>query len=180
MARGHERHQEGLVALDHHVALHGHRKGREVVPRGKMRVPEDGVKSAGARGQGSDGVARRIASVEKAEDRLTVKSAFTEPALPSVTVASLTEIVIPAPPLKVAVTELAALIVTWQAPVPVQAPLQPAKIEPAVAAWREGDHGAEGVGLGAVGAAADARGSRGDGSAAGSRLRDGERAAASG
>ncbi len=32
-----------------------------------------------------------------------------------------------------AVTDWAALMVTWQAPVPVQAPLQPAKVEPAVA-----------------------------------------------
>ncbi len=37
--------------------------------------------------------------------------------------------------LKVAVTDWTALIVTEQAPVPVQAPLQPAKVEPAVAAW---------------------------------------------
>ena len=33
-----------------------------------------------------------------------------------------------------AVTAWAALMVTWQVPVPVQAPLQPAKDEPAVAA----------------------------------------------
>jgi hypothetical protein len=30
---------------------------------------------------------------------------------------------------KAALTDLAALIVTWQEPVPVQAPLQPAKVE---------------------------------------------------
>ena len=32
-------------------------------------------------------------------------------------------------------TDLAALMVTWQEPVPVQAPLQPAKAEPAAGAW---------------------------------------------
>ena len=42
----------------------------------------------------------------------------------------------PTPPvLKVAVTFLAVFIVTAQAPVPVQAPDQPAKVEPA-AEWR--------------------------------------------
>src|SRR5207253_2271241 len=36
--------------------------------------------------------------------------------------------------LNVAVTDLAAVIVTEQVPVPTQAPLQPAKVEPAAAA----------------------------------------------
>src|SRR3954451_16340946 len=35
--------------------------------------------------------------------------------------------------LKVAVTAFAASVVTWQAPVPVQEPLQPAKADPATA-----------------------------------------------
>ncbi len=43
---------------------------------------------------------------------------------------------------KVAVTVLAALIVTEQAPVPVQAPLQPVNVEPVAAAAVRVDDGA--------------------------------------
>ena len=46
-----------------------------------------------------------------------------------------------------AVTVLAAFMVTWQVPVPVQAPLQPAKVEPAVGGLAEGDDGSGVVGL---------------------------------
>ena len=73
-----------------------------------------------------------------------------------------------------AVTDLAAFIVTWQAPVPVQAPLQPAKTEPAAGVAAEGDDGPGVVGLGAVGPAADAGGRGGDGAAAVARLRHGQ------
>jgi hypothetical protein len=38
------------------------------------------------------------------------------------------------PPLKVAVTDRAAVIVTMQLPVPVHAPLQPLNVDPAAAA----------------------------------------------
>ena len=44
--------------------------------------------------------------------------------------------------LKTAPTALAALIVTSQAPVPVQAPVHSLNSEPAEAALAEGDHGA--------------------------------------
>jgi hypothetical protein len=37
--------------------------------------------------------------------------------------------------LNVAVTDFAASMVTWQVPVPVQAPLQPPKVDAAAADW---------------------------------------------
>ena len=67
----------------------------------------------------------------------------------------------------VAVTVVPALTVTVQSPVPVQAPLQPANVEPAAGVAVSVNAVPGSNGLGAVGAAGDAGGGAGDGAGPG-------------
>ena len=73
-----------------------------------------------------------------------------------------------------ATTLLVASMVTWQAPLPAQAPTHPLKVDPAAAVGRQGDDRSAVVRLGAVGAAVDAGGRGRDRAGSRPRLRHGQ------